>query len=312
MKKIRVVFMGTPNFSVPVLEGLIENYEVVLVVTQPDKCVGRHKEIKFSPIKELALKKKIPIFQPAKIKTDYQEILNTKADIIITCAYGQIIPKEILEFPQYGCINVHASLLPKLRGGAPIHKAIINNYPRTGITIMYMVEKMDAGDIISQKETVIKPDDNLESLHDRLSLMGKDLLLKTIPDIINKNIKPIKQDENEVTYAYNITREEEHLNFNESSIDIYNRIRGLSPTPGAFAYIDNKIIKIYKAELSDSFFTTKENGEISKIYKDGLGVSTKDREIIIKEFQFEGKKRMTVKEYLNGKTGDELLGKVLK
>lgn len=312
MKKLRIIFMGTPAFSVPVLEGLIENYEVILIVTQPDKCVGRHKEIKFSSIKEVGINRQIPVFQPEKIKEDYEEIVNLKPDLIVTCAYGQIIPKEILDCPKYGCINVHASLLPKLRGGAPIHKAIINNYARTGITIMYMVEKMDAGDIISQSETPIKPDDNLESLHDRLSLMGRDLLLETIPNIISGNIKPIKQDESEVTYAYNIKREEEHIDFNASSIDIYNRIRGLSPTPGAFAYIDGKIIKIYKAELSDSFFTTKENGEISKIYKDGFGVSTKDREIIVKEFQFEGKRRMTVKEYLNGKTGEELLGKILK
>lgn len=312
MKKLRIVFMGTPEFSVPVLEGLIENYEVILVVTQPDKCVGRHKEIKFSSVKEVALKNNIKVFQPVKIRTDYQEIIDLKPDLVVTCAYGQIIPKEILDSPKYGCINVHASLLPKLRGGAPIHKAIINNYARTGITIMYMVEKMDAGDIISQKETVITMEDNLKTLHDRLSIMGKELLLETIPDIISGNITRIKQDESEVTYAYNITREEEHLDFNASSIDIYNRIRGLSPTPGAYAYIDGKIIKIYKAELSDSFFTTKENGEISKIYKDGFGISTKDREIIIKEFQFEGKRRMTVKEYLNGKTGEELLGKILK
>lgn len=312
MKKLKIVFMGTPEFSVPVLEGLIENYEVILVVTQPDKYVGRHKEIKFSSVKEVALKNNIPVFQPIKIRTDYQEIIDLHPDLVVTCAYGQIIPKQILDCPKYGCINVHASLLPKLRGGAPIHKAIINNYARTGITIMYMVEKMDAGDIISQKETVITMEDNLKTLHDRLSLMGRDLLLKTIPDIISGNIKPIKQNEAEVTYAYNITREEEHLDFNASSIDIYNRIRGLSPTPGAYAYLDDKIIKIYKAELSDSFFTTKENGEISKIYKDGFGISTKDREIIIKEFQFEGKRRMTVKEYLNGKTGEELLGKILK
>lgn len=312
MKKLRIIFMGTPEFSVPVLEGLIENYEIILIVTQPDKCVGRHREIKFSAVKEVGIKSQIPVFQPVNIKEDYKAIIDLKPDLIVTCAYGQIIPKKILDCPKYGCINVHASLLPKLRGGAPIHKAIIENYSRTGVTIMYMVEKMDAGDIISQKETVIKPDDNLKTLHDRLSTMGRELLLETIPKIVDKSIKPIKQDEREVTYAYNIKREEEHLDFNDSSINIYNKIRGLSPTPGAFAYIDGKILKIYKATLSDSFFTTKENGEISKIYKDGIGVSTKDREIIIEEFQFEGKKRMSVKEYLNGKTGDELLGKILK
>ena len=176
---MRIVFMGTPDFAVNVLQGLIDNYEVVGVVTQPDRQVGRKQELVFSPIKKLALNYNIPVLQPEKIRVDYKEVLDLKPDIIITCAYGQIIPKEILDYPKLGCINVHASLLPKLRGGAPIHKAIIDGYKETGITIMYMDVKMDNGDIISQSKTDILDTDNLESLHDRLSIMGRDLLLET-------------------------------------------------------------------------------------------------------------------------------------
>lgn len=312
MEKIKILFMGTPEFSVNVLKGLIDHYDVVGVVTQPDKEVGRHHEIKFSPVKEVALENDIRVFQPKNIKTEYEDLLKLNPDMIVTCAYGQMIPKALLDFPKYGCINVHASLLPKLRGGAPIHKAIINNYPRTGVTIMYMVEKMDAGDIISQVETIIEKDDTVGTLHDRLSMLGTKLLLDTIPDIISGNINPIPQDINEVTYAWNITREEEHINFSKSTIDIYNQIRGLNPWPGAYATLDNQIVKIYNSRISSSFFTTRADGEIGKIYEDGIGVSTKDGEIIITELQFAGKRKMTVKEYLNGKDGNTLIGKIFK
>lgn len=309
-EKLRIVFMGTPEFSVPVLEALIENYQVVGVVTQPDKEVGRHHEIKPTPVKEVALKHKISVFQPQKIKKEYQDILDLKADLIVTCAYGQMIPKEILEAPQYGCINVHASLLPKLRGGAPIHRAIINNEARTGVTIMYMVEKMDAGDILAQIDTPIYKDDNVGTLHDRLSSMGAKLLIETIPDLVSGNIKPIPQKEEEVTYAWNIKREEEKIDFNKRTIDIYNQIRGLNPWPGGYALLEGKVVKIYEARISDSFFTTKKNGEIGKIYEDGIGISTKDGEIIVTKLQPDGKRKMLAKEYLNGVHEEDLLGKV--
>lgn len=302
--------MGTPEFSLPVLEALIENYQVVGVVTQPDKEVGRHHEIKPTPVKEVALKHKISVFQPQKIKKEYQNILDLKADLIVTCAYGQMIPKEILEAPQYGCINVHASLLPKLRGGAPIHRAIINNEARTGVTIMYMVEKIDAGDILAQIDTPIYKDDNVGTLHDRLSSMGAKLLIETIPDLVSGNIKPIPQKEEEVTYAWNIKREEEKIDFNKRTIDIYNQIRGLNPWPGGYALLEGKVVKIYEARISDSFFTTKKNGEIGKIYEDGIGISTKDGEIIVTKLQPDGKRKMLAKEYLNGVHEEDLLGKV--
>lgn len=309
-KDLRIIFMGTPEFSVPVLEGLIENYHVIGVITQPDKEVGRKKEIRFSPIKEVAIHHQIPVFQPQNIKKEYQEIIALQPDLIVTCAYGQLIPKVLLDCPKYRCINVHASLLPKLRGGAPIHKAIINNYPRTGISIMYMVEKMDAGDILSQKETIIKKEDNVGTLHDRLSKMGKELLLETIPKLIEGKITPIPQKEEEATYATNITREEEKIDFTKRTIDIYNQIRGLNPWPGAYALLEGKIVKIYASRISESFFTTRQDGEIGKIYEDGIGVSTKDGEIIITELQFEGKRKMTVRDFLHGFDGEQLLGKI--
>lgn len=312
MTKLKILFMGTPEFSVNILEGLIKNYDVVGVVTQPDKEVGRKHEIKYSPVKEVALKHKIKVYQPINIKKEYQELLKESVDMIITCAYGQIIPKELLDFPKYGCINVHASLLPKLRGGAPIHKAIINNYERTGVTIMYMVEKMDAGDIISQIDTPIFPNDNVGTLHDRLSQMGTKLLLDTIPNIISGNISPIKQNEDEVTYAWNIKREEEKIDFNKNTIDIYNQIRGLNPWPGAYALLDGNIIKIYNSFFENKSMPNKRNGEIIKIYNDGIGIKTSDGEIVITELQLSGKKKMTAKEYLNGVKHENLIGKVFE
>ena len=193
----KIVFMGTPDFSVPVLEGLIENkdYEVIGVVSQPDKKVGRKQIITPSKVSEVALKNNIKLFRPEKLRKEYEDILETKPDIIVTCAYGQIVPKEILDFPKYGCINVHASLLPKYRGGAPIHKAIIDGEDKTGITIMYMNEGLDKGDIISQKEIKIEDTDTTETMHDKLSVVGRDLLLETLPKIIEGTINPIKQNE---------------------------------------------------------------------------------------------------------------------
>ena len=306
MEKIKVVFMGTPEFSVPVLEGLIKNYNVIGVVTQPDKKVGRKQEIKFSSVKEVALKHNIKIFQPAKIKNEYEEVLNLNPDVIITCAYGQLLPKEILDYPKYGCINVHASLLPKLRGGAPIHKAIIYGYKKTGITIMYMASQMDSGDIIAQRELEIEDTYNTGILHDKLSIMGRDLLLETLPKIIRGNINPIKQNEEEVTFAYNVSKEEEIINFSKQTREVFNQIRGLSPFPGSYSILNDKIIKIYESKIGNKKGTIP--GKIIQIYNDGIGVSTLDGEIIITKIKPFGKKLMSVKDYLNGlKNKEELL-----
>lgn len=307
---IRVVFMGTPDFSVPVLKGLIENYQVVGVVSQPDRKVGRHQEVEFTPIKKVAVDNNILVLQPEKIRKDYMSVLELKPDIIVTCAYGQIIPKELLDYPKYGCINVHASLLPKLRGGAPIHHAIIDGYKKTGITIMYMDEAMDSGDIISQRETEISDIDTLESLHDRLSEMGRDLLLDTLPSILDGTNQRIKQDINEVTYAYNIKREEEYLDFNKSSRELFDQIRGLNPHPGSSCVIGEKEFKVFMARIEKIDTSKAIPGEVLHIYKDGLGIATKDYELVITDIKPSGKKRMLASSFINGIKKEEYLGKV--
>ena len=308
MKDLRVVFMGTPEFAINILEGLIEISNVVLVVSQPDKEVGRKRELKHTPIKEVALVNNIEVFQPIKIKEDYQRIMEVNPDIIITCAYGQIIPDELLNFPKYKAINVHASLLPSLRGGAPIHKAIIYGLDKTGITIMDMVSKMDAGDIIKQVETKILDSDNVGTLHDRLSLMGKELLLETLPSIIMGTATRIKQDESKVTYGYNVSREEELIDFNKDIRSVFNQIRGLNPFPGAYANLDGKIIKIYSSRIGDIVNKEYVNGEIINVYKDGFGVYVNNYELIVTEFQLDGKKKMLVKDYFNGYDGEKMIG----
>ena len=310
MNDLRVVFMGTPDFCIPILEGLIDKCDVVGVVSQPDRKVGRKQILKPTPVKEVSLNNNIKVYQPSNIKTDYKYILDLNPDIIITCAYGQIIPKEVLDYPKYGCINVHASLLPKHRGGAPIHRAIINGDSKTGITIMYMDVGMDDGDIISQKETVIEDSDNLETLHDRLSYLGKDLLLDTLPSIIDGTNKRIKQNEDEVSYSYNIKREEEHIDFSKSSRDIFNLIRGLSPIPGAYVILDGKEIKVYNSVIGNNKYSDKKVGEIVNITKEGISVCTNDGEIIFTDIKPFGKKRMLVSSYINGINKEEIIGKV--
>lgn len=308
---MKVVFMGTPDFSVPVLQSLIDNYEVVGVVSQPDKKVGRHLELKNTPIKELALKYNIPVFQPEKIKLDYQSILDLNPDIIITCAYGQIIPKEILDYPRLGCINVHASLLPKYRGGAPIHWSIINGDKKTGITIMYMDVGMDTGDIISQEEIEILDSDNLESIHDKLSMLGAELLINTLPSIIDGTNDRLKQDESKVTFAYNIKREEEHIDFNKTSREVFNLIRGLSPIPSSNAIIFGEEMKILESKIGMNTYSGV-CGEIVDIIKEGIVVKTIDGSIILTRIKPFGKKLMDATSYVNGIGKNKLIGEVFE
>lgn len=308
---MKIVFMGTPDFAVNVLQGLIDNYDVVGVVSQPDKRIGRHQVLTNTPVKELALKYDIPVFQPIRIREDYEDILNLNPDLIVTCAYGQIIPKAILDYPRLGCVNVHASLLPKLRGGAPIHKSIIDDYGTTGVTIMYMDVKMDSGDIISQREVKILDSDNLESLHDKLSEVGTSLLLDTLPSIIDGSNSRTKQNEDEVTYAYNIKREEEHIDFSKTSREVFNLIRGLCPVPSSNAILDEKEMKIYKSIISSKNYNG-EYGEIVDITKEGIVVKTGDAAIILTEVKPFGKKKMDANSYVNGIGKNNLIGKVFK
>ena len=311
MKNLKVVFMGTPTFSVPVLKSLIEKTNVLMVVSQPDREKDRKGNLLPTPTKVLATSYGIKVFQPMKIKEDFQTILDLEPDIIITCAYGQIIPEVLLNYPKYGCINVHGSLLPKLRGGAPIHHAIINGDKMTGITIMYMDKKMDSGDIIYQKEIPINIDDNLDSLYEKMSYLGRDTLMEILPDIIAGTNKRIPQNQNKVTFGLNITKEEEKISFENNSLDIYNLIRGLSSIPGAYCLLDDKRLKVYRANLTD--IKSKElPGTIEKIDKTGIYVSTKDNLICLTDIKLEGKKRCLVADFINGIKKEEILGKVLK
>ena len=303
MKDLKVIFMGTPEFSVPILKTLIENTDVKLVVTQPDAYVGRKKILTPSPIKKLALENNIEVFTPNKIKEDYDKILNTECDIIITCAYGQIIPKILLDYPKYKCINVHASLLPKYRGGAPIHASIINGDDVTGITIMYMAEGMDDGNIIKQESIKIEEKDNINTLSDKLSYLGADLLIRTLPSILDGTCDNIKQDNNLVTFAYIIKRKDELIDFNKNYKDIYNKVRALYNR--SYFIMNNteyKIVKVrYEKEKSNI-------GIINHIYKDGIGIGCLDGEVVITEFIPSGKKQMLVSSYLNGIKKEELIG----
>ena len=303
---MKIVFMGTPEFSVPILETLIKNYDVIGVVTQPDKKVGRKQILTPSPVKELALKHKIKVFEPLKISTDYESIINLNSDIIITAAYGQFIPNELIKAPKFGAINIHASLLPKLRGGSPIQTAIKDGLEETGITIIDMVSRMDAGDILSQEKISIEETDTYGSLDDKLSQLGKEMIIKVISQIEKGEIVKRKQEESSATFAYNIKREEEKLDFNKTSKEVYNHIRAYNPNPGAYIVLDNQIIKIWKAKIVEEYGTPK---EIINKTKEGFTIATKDSAILIEELQPQGKKKMNARDYLNGKTNEKLIGK---
>lgn len=306
--------MGTPAFSVPILQQLIDDgYEIIQVVTQPDRPVGRKKVLTPPPVKVEAEKHNIPVFQPEKIreKEQYEKILSLEPDLIVTAAFGQILPKELLDGPKYGCINVHASLLPELRGGAPIHYAILQGKKKTGVTIMYMVEKLDAGDMISQVEVEIDERDHVGTLHDKLSAAGAKLLSETIPKLLNGDITPIKQNDEEATFAYNIKREQEKIDWGRSGVDIYNHIRGLHPWPVAYTTFQGSVLKVWWGEKI-SIKSDKQPGTIIKVEKDGLIVQTGDDvSIKITELQPAGKKRMSAEQFLRGINVDRLVGTVL-
>lgn len=309
---LKVVFMGTPEFAVPIVKLLNDYYNVVLVVTQPDKMVGRKRIVTPPPVKEISESLGLEVYQPYHIKEEYQKVLDLKPDLIVTCAYGQILPEEILNYPKYGCINVHASLLPKLRGGAPIHHAIIDGYKETGITIMYMSRKMDQGDILTQVKTKIEDNDTLGTLEYRLSEMAKELLKETIPLLINGKLVPLKQNEEEVTYGYNISREEEKIDFNKTCEEIDRQVRGLNPVPACYTTLDGKRLKIYDVRFGYGYYPKTENGTIVSFHHDGFGVVCGSKELVITDLALEGKRRCAAKEFLNGARCEELKGKVLR
>lgn len=296
---MKIVFMGTPDFSSNILEALINNnYDIVGVVTKADKPVGRKKEIIFNPVKKVALANNIKILQPVNIKEEYQDILDLNPDLIITCAYGQIVSKEVLDFPKYGCINIHASLLPKYRGGAPIHYAIINGEKETGVTIMKMVTKMDAGDIITQKSLKILETDTTETLFDKLSELGKDLILKTIDPYINNEIISKPQDESLVTYAFNIKKEDEFINFNRDIKEVYNHIRGLISWPVGYGIIEDIKIKFHK--VSYKLANNTKPGLVYGIENGFLKIGTIDGYILVEKLQVAGKQVVLADAFYNG------------
>ena len=309
-RELKIVFMGTPDFSVPILEMLIKNYNVKAVVTQPDKQVGRGGKIVFSPIKKCAEEHTILVLQPKKVDVIIDELKDMAPDIIVTAAYGQIIPPAILKIPRLGCINVHASLLPKLRGGAPIHRAIINGMKKTGVTIMYMNSEMDGGDIISQQEVEITDTETASSLHDKLMVVGAELLEKTLPSIIDGSATRTAQDRTEATYGFIIKREDEKISFDKTKREIYNQIRGLNSWPGSYCMLDGKILKVWESRISDNFFPSEYNGKITAVYDDGFGVKVENGEIVFTKVQLEGKSAVSGRDFINGHS--EIVGKVLK
>lgn len=294
---MKICFMGSMSFAVPILEGLNEKYEVCLVVTQPDKPVGRKKIITSTPVKEKAIELGLPVFQPENIKTDYQKITNQNLDFIIVAAYGQMIPEQVISHARYQAINVHASLLPKYRGGSPMHRAIQYGDNETGITVMYMAMKMDSGDILAQESIPITKDDNVGTLEEKLGLVGKNLLLDVLEDI--DDIIPVRQDESKITFARNIKAQEERIDFSLTAEAIRNHVRGFYPWPLTYFMIDNLKVKVFEVEIVDGN-ETKHPGEIIDINKRGVIVQTGKRAILLLDLQLQGKNRMKINDFMNG------------
>lgn len=294
--------MGTPAFSAPILRMLAEEgYDIVSVVTQPDRPVGRKKVLTATPVKEEALRLGLPVYQPEKLKNpeELQHVLDLSPDLIITAAFGQILPSEVLQAPKLGAINVHASLLPEYRGGAPIHQAIIDGKEETGVTIMYMVDRLDAGDIISQKAIPIKREDHTGSMFEKLSVVGMELLKETLPSIIEGTNPRTPQDEERVTYARNISREQERIDWSKSAEAIYNQVRGLHPWPVAFTTFNDQNMKIWWTEPAASGKSGRP-GEVLELTDDAILVQTGEGVLAITDLQPAGKKRMSAADYLKG------------
>lgn len=300
---MRIVFMGTPDFAVPCLKALqINEHEICGVVAQPDRPKGRGNKLVCPPVKLAALEMGIQVYQPERIKTpEFVETLKKlRPDAIVVVAFGQILSKEILNIPPLGCINVHASLLPKLRGAAPINWSIINGDKVTGVTTMYMDVGLDTGDMILKREVSIDEDMNAQELHDKLSIIGAEVLIETLDNIKKGNIIRIKQNNDEATYAPIMKKDTGKIDWSWSSRKIKNLIRGTYPWPGAFSYYNGKMFKIFKADVIDEEKDNKEYGVITEVNKDSIVISCGMGFLTIKEIQFENQKRMDVGSYLRG------------
>lgn len=296
MKDLKVVFMGTPSFGEASFKYLIEKTTVVLVVTQPDKVVGRKKEIKFSSIKTVAIENNIEVFQPAKIRVDYEEIKKYSPDLIITAAYGQIVPSEVLEIPKLGCINLHGSILPKYRGAAPIQWSLINGDKQTGVSLMYMDKSMDTGDVIDVVTVDILKTDNFESLYNKLSDASVLLLKNNLSSIALGNNKREKQNDDLATYARMLTREDEFIDFNQKAEDIFNKVRGVYPN--AYINVFGEALKILECTYENKLI--KNHSTVYEITKNSLSVCAVDGIINLIKVKPFGKKEMDIKSYLNG------------
>jgi len=310
---LNIVFMGTPEFAVPSLEKLIEfGHNVMLVITQPDKPRGRGKKISYSPVKECAIKNNIDVFQPQKLKNNkevFDKLRKLNPDLIVVAAYGKILPEEILQIPRYGCINVHASLLPKYRGAAPINWAVINGEKETGITIMYMEKGLDTGDILLQKSIPILEEDNSETVHDKLAVLGGNALIEAINKMVDGALKPVKQDDSKATYAPILEKSIGLIDWQKSAVEIKNLVRGLRPWPVAYTYYKGNMLKIWAAEVYS--YEGKEKPGTVITTGSALIVKCGKDALKILEIQSEGKRRMTVEEFLRGHTiakGEQLEG----
>ena len=310
MMNQRIVFMGTPEIGAKILKGLITNgYNVVGVVTQPDKPVGRKNIITPCPTKVVAMENNIPCFQPVKIRLDFDFIKDLKPDVIITCAYGQIVPQDLLDVPTIGSINVHGSLLPKYRGASPIQQALIHGDKESGATVMEMIDKMDAGRMYDFEKVEVLPSDNYTSLYEKIGDAGLVCLLRMLPGYIEGTNRGIEQIEEEVTYCKKISKEEEHLSLDYTCDEFINWVRGLSETPGGYLIYDNLVFKIFEAKkINDK--VTNEIGTIVEADKQGLILQLKDGQIALLKVQKQGKSKMDYKSFVNGE--QKILNCVLK
>jgi len=302
MNKPRIIFMGTPEFALPALDILYHGqYPILTVVTQPDRPAGRGQKEVASPVKLLAQKYGLPVLQPVKVKDPsfLETFYSLKPDMVVVAAFGQILPKAIIDFPQLGCLNIHPSLLPQYRGAAPLNWSIIRGESKTGVTIMMMDEGMDSGDILMQEETPLGNLETFGELHDRLADLGARMLLKTIEQVSTGNINRQAQDESSVTFAPRLTKETGRINWGDKTINIVNLIRGLSPSPGAFTFMDGQVLKIFKAEALAGNINPI-GGVIGEATSAGLPVSASDGHVLLTEVQLAGKKRMLIGDFLRG------------
>ncbi|MBU5635672.1 methionyl-tRNA formyltransferase [Geomonas sp. Red69] len=300
MTGLRIVFMGTPEFACPTLRTLIERGEnVVAVVTQPDRPKGRGQQTLPPPVKVVAQEHGIPVLQPVKVRLpeSIEEIRALEPDLIVVIAFGQILPKALLDIPKHGCINVHASLLPRYRGAAPLNWCIINGETETGVTTMMMDVGLDTGDMLLKSATPIDPDEDTQSLHDRMSQLGAELLAQTLDRLVAGELTPEKQDDALTCYAPMMKKEDGLIDWTRSARDIKNQVRGMTPWPGAFSFLDDKLLKVYKVQTAAGTGTP---GEVVAAGRDGIEVACGEGSLVIRELQLEGKKRMAAGDFLAG------------